>query len=158
MVMSYRGARASEDPKDRQENINIKDYMTPLNQLITFHPEQSIDEVMATLIKKSISGGPVLDDNGLLCGLISEGDCLREVVKGKYYNSPTSSGTVKDHMAINVITVSADKTIFDLARMFLELKFRRFPVIEEGKLVGQISQSNIMKAVLELKNENWRRD
>ncbi len=156
--MSYRGARAEEDPKDRQEDIKIRDFMTPLNILITFKPEQTIDDVMSTLIKKGISGGPVLDEDGQLVGLISEGDCLREVVKGKYYNSPTASGRVKDHMAINVITVQPDMNIFDLAQMFLELKFRRFPVIEDGKLIGQISQSNIMKAVLELKNENWRRD
>lgn len=160
MVKSYRGVRAEENPKDQRkhEDLKLKDYMTPLNTLITFHPDQSIDDVMSILIKKGISGGPVLDDEGKLVGLISEGDCLREVVKGKYYNSPSANGLVKDHMAINVITVNADKSIFDMARQFLELKFRRFPVIENGKLVGQISQSNIMKAVLSLKNEDWRRE
>ena len=132
--------------------------MTPLNQLITFSPEQSIDDVMKTLIEKKISGGPVLDENGKLCGLISEGDCLKEVVKGKYYNTPSVSGLVKDHMAINVITIEASKSVFDAARMFLELKFRRFPIIEDDKLIGQVSQGNIMKAVLNLKGENWRRD
>lgn len=158
MVMSYRGVRANSDPKDRQQNVIVRDHMTPLNTLITFHPEQNIDEVMSILIKRKISGGPVLDEEGHLVGLISEGDCLREVVRGKYYNTPKASGKVKDHMAINVITVAADKDVFDAARMFLELKFRRFPVIENDKLIGQISQSNIMTAVLNLKGEDWRRD
>jgi CBS domain-containing protein len=157
MVMSYRGVRAEEDPKSRLQNIQIKEHMTTLKKLITFKEDQSIEEVMSTLINKKISGGPVVDENGKLVGLISEGDCLKEVVRGKYYNTPKDSGTVADHMAINVITVSPDKDIFEVARMFLELKFRRFPVIEDGKLVGQVSQSNIMQAVLGLKEEDWRR-
>lgn len=155
--MSYRGVRAEADPKARLQNIQIKEHMTTLKKLITFKVNQSIEDVMSTLINKKISGGPVVDEKGKLVGLISEGDCLKEVVRGKYYNTPKDSGTVGDHMAINVITVSPDKDIFEVARMFLELKFRRFPVIEEGKLVGQVSQSNIMQAVLGLKEEDWRR-
>lgn len=157
MVMSYRGARSDADPKERMQNLMIRDHMTPLSKLITFKADQSIQDVMSTLIRKKISGGPVVDGQGKLVGLISEGDCLKEVVRGKYYNTPKDSGTVSNHMAINVITVNPDKDIFEVARMFLELKFRRFPVIEEGKLIGQVSQSNIMQAVLGLKEEDWRR-
>jgi len=155
--MSYRGVRAEADPKSRLQDIQIREHMTPIKKLITFKQDQKIEDVMSTLINKKISGGPVVDENGKLVGLISEGDCLKEVVRGKYYNTPKDSGTVANHMAINVITVSPDKDIFEVARMFLELKFRRFPVIEEGKLVGQVSQSNIMQAVLGLKEEDWRR-
>ena len=157
MVMSYRGVRAEADPKSRLQDIQIREHMTPIKKLITFRQDQKVEDVMSTLINKKISGGPVVDENGKLVGLISEGDCLKEVVRGKYYNTPKDSGTVSDHMAINVITVSPDKDIFEVARMFLELKFRRFPVIEDGKLVGQVSQSNIMQAVLGLKEEDWRR-
>ncbi|MAY83883.1 MAG: inosine-5-monophosphate dehydrogenase [Flavobacteriales bacterium] len=157
MVMSYRGARAEADPKERLQNIQIREHMTPLSKLITFKADQKVQDVMSTLINKKISGGPVVDEDGKLVGLISEGDCLKEVVRGKYYNTPKDSGSVADHMAINVITIDPEKDIFEVARMFLELKFRRFPVIENGKLIGQVSQSNIMQAVLGLKEEDWRR-
>ena len=112
MVMSYRGARAEADPKERMQNIQIREHMTPLSKLITFKADQKVEEVMSTLINKKISGGPVVDESGQLVGLISEGDCLKEVVRGKYYNTPKDSGSVADHMAINVITVDPEKDIF----------------------------------------------
>jgi len=46
--------------------------------------------------------------------------------------------------------------IFDAANKFLESKRRRFPIVENGKLVGQISQKDILKAALKLKGHNWK--
>ncbi len=124
-------------------------------RLVTFHPDQTMDQVVETLLAKNISGGPVIDDDDRLCGIISEGDCLKEVVKGKYNNSPSMSGKVSEHMAVNVKTVTPEMNIFELAQMFLNMKLRRFPVLENGKLVGQISQKDVMRAVIKLKNTTW---
>jgi CBS domain-containing protein len=46
--------------------------------------------------------------------------------------------------------------IFDAANKFLDSKIRRFPIVENGKLVGQISQKDVLKAALELKGQNWK--
>jgi len=46
--------------------------------------------------------------------------------------------------------------IFDAANKFLESKRRRFPIVENGKLVGQISQKDILKAALNLKGHTWK--
>ena len=92
----------------------------------------------------------MVDENNKLIGVISEGDCLKEVVKGKYNNEPTLSGLVSEHMATDVKFVSPDVNIFELAQMFLSMRLRRFPVIKDGKLVGQISQKDVMRAVLTL--------
>ncbi len=151
MVMSYQGAR--QIPVKETQNVQVKDYMT--KKLITFKPDQPMSEVIATLSNKNISGGPVVDDKGILVGMISEGDCLKQVVKGLYNNSPNHHGVVQDHMTTEVITVSPDLNIFELAQNFLSMKLRRFPVMQEGKLVGQISQRDVMRAVLKLKNETW---
>ena len=58
----------------------IEKYMVPLSHIVTFKPEQPIQEVIATIIEKKISGAPVLDDQNHLVGMISEKDCLRLIV------------------------------------------------------------------------------
>ena len=125
------------------------------SKLITFHPDQSMDEVIETLLKNKISGGPVVNDNGELVGVISEGDCMKEVVKGKYDNMPALSGKVSDHMSSNVISISPEMNIFDAADEFLTKRIRRFPVVNMGKLMGQISQKDIMRAVHSMKSATW---
>jgi len=153
MVKSFQGVRQEKPKKAPVQDVHVKDYMT--RQLVTFHPEQTMEEVIKILLQKKISGGPVVDDDKKLCGIISEGDCLKEVVKGKYNNTPHLSGKVKEHMAKNVKTMDPEMNIFDAAGMFLELKLRRFPVLKDGKLLGQISQKDVMRAVQSLKDSTW---
>ncbi|WP_370089346.1 CBS domain-containing protein [Ekhidna sp.] len=149
--MSYRGAEA---PKIQESQaLKVEDYMA--RKLITFNPKQPMHEVVDALMKHKISGGPVVNDQGELVGVISEGDCLKEVVKGKYDNMPIFTGLVEEHMAKNVITVDPNLNIFEAAKMFLEKRLRRFPVVHEGKLIGQISQKDVMKAVLNAKSSTW---
>ncbi|GAB4245770.1 MAG: CBS domain-containing protein [Ekhidna sp.] len=151
MVMSYRGAEAPKTTES--QSIRVEDYMA--TKLITFKADQPMHEVVDALMKHKISGGPVVDDNGNLIGVISEGDCLKEVVKGKYDNMPIFTGLVEEHMAKNVVTVAPELNIFEAAKMFLERRLRRFPVVRDGKLIGQISQKDIMKAVLNAKSTTW---
>jgi len=153
MVKSYRGVGSIKTAEPKIQIVNVEKYMT--RRLVTFHPDQTMDQVVETLLAKKISGGPVIDEEGKLCGVISEGDCLKEVVKGKYNNSPSMSGTVSEHMAIDVITVTPEMNIFELAQMFLSKKLRRFPVLADGKLVGQISQKDVMRAVIKLRDTTW---
>lgn len=148
MVKSYKGVEKVKEKKAVLQPVTVDDYMT--RRLVTFTPEQTMDQVLDMLLKKKISGGPVVDENNNLIGVISEGDCLKEVVKGKYNNVPTLSGLVKDHMATDIKSVSPEMNIFDLAQMFLNMRLRRFPVLKNGKLVGQISQKDVMRAVIKL--------
>jgi len=153
MVKSFQGVRQVVEEKTCNQQICVGEFMT--EKLITFHPEQPIDQVSMILVKNNISGGPVVDDDYQLVGVISEGDCLKEVVRGKYNNMPNPSGRVADYMAKNVKTVHPDMNVLEAAKMFLNLKVRRFPVIRDGRLVGQISQRDIMKAVQNLKQDTW---
>ena len=153
MVKSYRGIALEKPRKVNTPSLLVSDYMA--TRLITFSPDQSIQEVVKTLVSRKISGGPVVNDDNELIGVISEGDCLKEVVKGKYDNLPILSGKVRDHMSSNVVSIHSEMNIFEAANMFLTRRIRRFPVIREGKLVGQVSQKDIMKAVLKLKSSTW---
>ena len=151
---NFKAKRLSEVKNPRKlEGLTVQDHMT--KRLVTFHPEQSVRDVMDKLIRKNISGGPVVDDSGKLVGIISEGDCLKQVVKAKYHNGPGDKERVADHMQADVITVGPDESVFDIAKKFLDMKIRRFPVLDQGKLVGQISQKDVMKAVRVMNRTTW---
>ncbi|SEM07135.1 CBS domain-containing protein [Aquimarina amphilecti] len=152
-IISFQGARTKVKKQDNTP-IKVSDYMT--RNLITFSPKQSVMEVMETLIKNKISGGPVVNERNELLGVISEGDCIKQLNESRYYNMPIDDANVERFMAKDVDTIDGNVSIFDAANKFLESKRRRFPILENGKLVGQISQKDVMKAALEMKGQNWR--
>jgi CBS domain-containing protein len=123
--------------------------------LITFRPDQSLEEVIEKLIKYKISGGPVVNDKNELVGIISEGDCIKHISESRYHNLPRENQKVEQNMVKNVETIDGNMNIFDAANKFLNDKRRRFPIVENGMLVGQISQKDILKATLKLKSQNW---
>lgn len=153
MVKSYQGVRMAEPKKAPIPQILVKEYMSI--SLITFKPDDTIDQVMEVLTKKRISGAPVIDASGALVGIISEVDCLKEIIKGKYTNTPKFPAKVSEHMSVDVLTLSPDLSIFDAASLFLEHKIRRFPVMKDGRLLGQISLSDIIRAFPTLKHTTW---
>jgi CBS domain-containing protein len=150
-VKSFQGQRA--DCEVEKSKILVKHHMA--EKLITFKPEQSVLDVMELLIKNKISGGPVVDDHGELVGIISEGDCLKQISQSQYYNLPMTDIKVKDYMIKEVKTIDAYLTVFEAADQFLNTHIRRFPVMKQGKLVGQISQRDVLDAVLKMKNQKW---
>ena len=153
MVTSYVAAKRKE-PVVADQAIQVKDFMT--KKLVTFTPEDSMHTVIDQLVEHGISGAPVVDSKNRLVGIISEGDCLKQVVRGKYLNTPELMGDVRDYMTTDVICVSPDENILEVATKFLKLRIRRFPVLDQGKLVGQISQRDIMLAIQNFEHERWR--
>lgn len=152
MVKNFQGVKVVE-AKTPIPPVLVKDHMT--TKLIIFRPEDTIDQVMEELTKKKISGAPVVDESGGLIGIISEIDCLREIIKGKYTNTVRFPAKVEELMTRNVITLGPDLSLFDAAQKFLEYKIRRFPVLKDGILVGQISLSDVIRAFPSLKHTTW---
>ncbi|MGB5385505.1 CBS domain-containing protein [Eudoraea sp.] len=152
-IKSFQGPRMSQ-PSGDEIPFKVSDFMT--KKLITFKPEQSMQDAIETLISNRISGGPVVNEENELIGVISEGDCISHISKSRYYNMPLDDAKVEDSMIKDVETIDGDMNIFDAANKFLEAKRRRFPIVENGKLVGQISQKDILIATMNLKTENWK--
>ena len=155
-IKSFQGARKEQQQAAKTNDIPFKvsDYMT--RDLITFKPDQSIENAMDKLIKHRISGGPVVNDNNELVGIISEGDCIKQISESRYYNMPMDHDSIEKHMVKDVETIDGNMNVFDAANKFLQSKRRRFPILENGKLVGQISQKDILKAAMKLKGQNWK--
>ncbi|PCE66211.1 CBS domain-containing protein [Sediminicola luteus] len=152
-IKSFQGARGPAK-KEYDAPILVADHMT--KKLITFHPDQSILEVMELFAKHSISGGPVLDDNGFLVGIISEGDCMKQIAESRYFNMPIVDKSVSKYMTPNVETISHDTSIFDAAGIFHKNNRRRLPVLRDGILVGQISRKDVVIAALKLSAQNYK--
>ena len=124
----------------------IKDVMA--TKLITFSPETLIGSAIQSFLENKISGAPVVDEKGNLVGMLSEKDCLWTLLESSYYNN--LSGYVKDYMSTDLTTINLYDSLSEVAQKFLDLRFRRFPVLQNGKLVGQISRRDVLKAVSNL--------
>ncbi|MDN3665212.1 CBS domain-containing protein [Algibacter miyuki] len=153
-IKSFQGARKQQANVTQDIALKVSDYMT--RDLITFSPNQSIESVMQKLITHRISGGPVVNEKNELIGVISEGDCIKQISESRYYNMPMHDKTIENHITKNVDTIDGNMNIFDAANAFLSAKRRRFPIVENGKLVGQISQKDVLKAAMALKGQNWK--
>jgi len=124
---------------------SVKHYMA--RDLVTFTPETNVLSAIRTLIKHKISGAPVVDKTGWIVGIISEFDCLKPILESSYHNDV---GTlVNNCMTKEITTIDSNASLMDAATLFLNNGWRRLPVTENKKLIGQISRIDILRAVLE---------
>lgn len=129
---------------DRQ--MRARDFMT--DHLVTFTPDMAILDAIRLLVEKRISGAPVLDHHGNLVGILTERDCLAKALTASYHGE--AAGRVEEVMSRDIKSVDANTSIMEVAKSFVDLKYRRYPVIDENRLVGIISRRDLLRAVLEL--------
>ena len=153
-IKSFLASRKNQNKITTSMPLKVSDYMS--TKLITFKSDDKIESVIDSLIRHRISGGPVVNSKNELIGIISEGDCIKQLSDSRYHNLPMTNNTVETCMGRNVETIDGNMNIFDAANKFLESKRRRFPIVENGKLIGQISQKDILKAALALKGHDWK--
>lgn len=125
------------------QSLKVKDYMT--RRLVTVHPSTNVVEAMDLLLRNGISGLPVVDEGGDLVGVLSEVDLMQVIVQDSYYDE--SVGIVGDYMKTPVETVAPGMDIYELAEQFIREHRRRYPVVHEGRLVGQISRRDVLRAL-----------
>jgi CBS-domain-containing membrane protein len=123
-----------------------RDCMT--ERLITFHPDQPIREVVKVLLSKNITGGPVLNGDNKLVGMISELDCMRALAGTAYEGHYTARDRlVVDEMSTTCLTVKPDDDVFAMAHLFEKHRVRRLPVLDQGVLIGQVSRRDVLRAI-----------
>ncbi|HCM76735.1 MAG TPA: inosine-5-monophosphate dehydrogenase [Cytophagales bacterium] len=148
--------KTKEDTKGDQPKYElVTKYMVAVSDLVTFTPDQSIQEAIDIIIDKRISGAPVLDSTGKLVGMLSEKDCLKIIVDQAYHNLPIESRKVSDYMTAEVKTVPPDSDVVSAANQFLHSPIRRMPVVDNGVLKGQISRRDILRAAKNFKATTW---
>lgn len=127
----------------------VKDYMA--KSLVTLKPDTDVLDAIHELVKHRIAGAPVVDDSGNLLGMLSELDCMKIALNAGYHGN--WGGPVSDFMSDGVKTVDAEMSIIDLAQLFINSRFRRFPVMQGTRLVGQISRRDVLRALEYLAND-----
>jgi CBS domain-containing protein len=139
------------------------DVMT--TNVITVKPDMSVREAAALLVERHISGAPVVDADGSLVGIISEGDLLRRVEigteqtrRGRWLDFfatradadayvKSHANRVEDVMTHDVICVSEEESLSKIATIMETRGVKRVPVLRDGKVVGIVSRSNLLQAL-----------
>jgi predicted transcriptional regulator len=126
---------------------HVSDYMD--KSFITLQPDMDVYKAIQILLDGKITGAAVVDDKENLVGILSEKDCLRTLIHDAYSNLP--SAKVSDYMTKNPVTIHPDLDVFTVADIFLNRTFRRLLVVKEGKLVGQITRRDLLRAIQKIK-------
>ncbi|MBT8114727.1 MAG: CBS domain-containing protein [Arenicella sp.] len=127
-------------------SVELKDYM--LHNPVKMHPGDSVFDAIHQILVMKVSGVCVVGDNDQLLGVLSELDCMRAILSSVYNDSPV--GNVEEFMTKEVISVKLHDNIVDVANDMLKHKHRRRPVIQDdGKLIGQVTCRQLLRAVKE---------
>jgi len=127
-------------------SVEMKDYM--LSNPVKMKGDDNIYDAIHELLVYKVSGLCVVDDNDHLIGVLSELDCLKAVLSSVYNESPV--GTIKEFMSTEVISVKLHDNIVDVATDMLKHKHRRRPVVQDdGRLIGQVTCRQLLRAVKE---------
>ena len=144
----------------------VSDCMTPRKDLITLTPSSSVDEAMRQLLLKGVSGAPVVDDETgtLLVGVVSSFDFLQKEagdgallpISGSFENiekyidaaKKICGKRVEDVMSIHSLTIESTSTMRSAAALMAKNKLHRLVVVDDGKLMGILTTSDVMKDML----------
>jgi CBS domain-containing protein len=124
-------------------SARVKDFMTA--DPVSLAPDMDIHRAMKILLEREISGAPVLDEQGGLVGILSIKDCLRVAFSASYHQE--WGGRVSEFMSSEVQTIESDTDIVEAAELFLKVRYRRFPVVTNGRLDGLISRYDVLRAL-----------
>ena len=136
-----------------------------MTRVITADENATVPEAAKLLAEHGVSAVPVVDTDDRVIGMVSEGDLLHRAeigterrrswwlemmsstnrLAGEYIKS--HSGKVKDVMTRDVLSVTEDTPVADIAVLLETNRIKRVPVLRDGKLVGIVSRANLVRAL-----------
>ncbi|WP_027836082.1 CBS domain-containing protein [Maritalea myrionectae] len=143
--------------------MQAHDIMTP--KVITVEPTTTVEEVSHLMIEHHVSALPVVDAEGTVLGIVSEGDLLRRVEGASDHKKSwwlrffaNTDDSVKEFVALrgryakdvmtkNVICVDPEMQVGEVARILAKNHIKRVPVVQDNKLQGIVSRANLMHAL-----------
>lgn len=130
--------------------LTVNDLMD--RQFITFSPDMPLVKAVETLQSRKLFGACVVDQAKRVLGILSEKACIRfyEAIMAGKLDRPIQDVTVMACMYPDFKSVSSSTGVVQAAEIFIQSEFRRLPVVESGRLVGQITRRDIVRAVHKL--------
>ncbi|AJQ96760.1 CBS domain-containing protein [Gynuella sunshinyii] len=127
------------------KSISASEYLT--KSPVTLSEETDLFEAIHVLLEKKLTGLTIVNANNEVVGVLSELDCLKAILDGSYYGEV--GGKVRQFMTQQVQTLeNVDKMdVLEVARIMIDGKRRRIPVVENGQFKGQVSCRSILQAV-----------
>lgn len=123
-------------------SVTVRDYMSA--SLVTFTADMDVLRAIHLLLENGITGAPVVDQLGNVIGYLSEKDCLEVALDASYHEE--WGGKVGEFMTPGTITVEQDASILQVARIFRNTSIKAVPVMDENRLVGRITRSDVLRA------------
>ena len=122
-----------------------RDIMT--RQPITCAPWHKLRDAVRLLLKHRVSALPVVDEGHRLVGMLSSADCMHVLAAETFHRDTAADMAVSDLMSTRLHWVGPELDLFSIAQRLASGKLRRLPVLEDGQLIGQISRSDVLRAV-----------
>ncbi len=132
-------------------SILVKDYMDHNPHAVSV--DSPLADVVKIFITDNIIGAPVINANKAVVGYVSEQDCISELLNDSYYLAEPPS--VESAMTSDVKSVKSSDSIVEVAQSMISHRARNFPVIDNGNLVGLISRSRILEALVENRKDTY---
>lgn len=126
-----------------EQTATVDDYMVV--DVVSLRPATDIHTAIRVLLEREISGAPVTDDNENLVGMLTQKDCLGVVYSTSYHQD--WGGRVKDYMSPDVEVMLSGTSIIAAADQFMQSEFRRFPVVQDDRMIGLICRSDVLRAI-----------
>lgn len=116
---------------------------------LTINLDANLVTAIEIIVENKLTGLTVTDDAGRAVGILSELDCIGAILTAVYNDGDPDHVLVRSAMVAELNTCKPSDSIVEVAQGMLQTRQRRRPVIEGGKLVGQVSSSNILWALME---------
>jgi CBS domain-containing protein len=116
---------------------------------LTISENANIVQAVELIVEYKLTGLTVTDDAGCVVGILSEIECLQAILTTIYNDGDAEQALVKDVMQTDVVSCGPSDGIVEIAQDMLSTRQRRRPVLVDGRLVGQVSSSNILWALME---------
>lgn len=126
--------------------ILAREMMT--KNLVTLSPGLEVFQAIDVLLRRRISGAPVVEEDGTFLGIFSESSCMRFIVNAAYESLPDAG--LMPFVDAHPPSIDPDTDLLTICQTFLDQATRRLPVLEEGRLIGQVSRRDVMHKVLAL--------